>query len=164
MLLEYLVINHGPLPDGAGKTIVLNTCTLCHDLSRVRQNRATAEEWARTLQAMLNEGAPLSDDEFPIVLRYLVWQDSNIPVLVGLLPLASYKNAEFLHNEVPGMAVPEGIRERMRKAGSGERAQLEGVAIAQEATLAAREMGDGVYVMPPFNKVDLAVRVIDVLR
>jgi hypothetical protein len=38
------------------------------------------------------------------------------------------------------------------------------VAIAQEATLAARELGQGVYVMPPFNKVELAVRVIDVLR
>ena len=43
----------------------------------------------------------------------------DLPVLVGLLPLASHRNAEFLHNEVPGMQVPEGVRERMRKAGSG---------------------------------------------
>ena len=56
----------------------------------------------------------------------------GVPVLVGLLPLASYRNAEFLHNEVPGMQVPEAIRERMRKAGSGPDARKEGVAIARE--------------------------------
>ena len=88
----------------------------------------------------------------------------EVPLLVGILPLYSHRNAEFLHNEVPGMSIPEDIRERMRKAGSGEKAQAEGVAIAQEATLAAREKAQGVYVMPPFNKVDLAVRVIEVLN
>jgi cytochrome c5 len=71
VLLEYLVANHGPLPAGAGRAILLNTCTLCHDLKRVRLHQATAEEWAGTLQAMLNEGAPLSDEDFPILLRYL---------------------------------------------------------------------------------------------
>ncbi len=88
----------------------------------------------------------------------------TVPVLVGILPLYSHRNAEFLHNEVPGMSIPEAIRERMRKAGSGDKAQAEGVAIAQEATLAAREVAQGVYIMPPFNKVDLAVRVIEVLH
>ena len=88
----------------------------------------------------------------------------QLPILVGILPLYSHRNAEFLHNEVPGMTIPDDIRERMRKAGSGEQAQSEGVAVAQEATLAARELGQGVYVMPPFNKVELAVRVVEVLR
>src|SRR5258708_1892445 len=88
----------------------------------------------------------------------------KLPILVGILPLYSHRNAEFLHNEVPGMRIPEDVRERMRKAGSGDKAQAEGVAIARESTLAAREMAQGVYVMPPFNKVDLAVRVIDVLH
>ena len=51
-----------------------------------------------------------------------------MPVLVGVLPLVSYKNAEFLHNEVPGMQIPEPIRERMRKATPGaEAARKEGV-------------------------------------
>lgn len=88
----------------------------------------------------------------------------EVPLLVGILPLYSHRNAEFLHNEVPGMSIPDDIRERMRKAGSGEKAQAEGVAIAQEATLAARDLAQGVYIMPPFNKVDLAVRVIEVLH
>jgi homocysteine S-methyltransferase len=88
----------------------------------------------------------------------------DVPVLVGILPLYSHRNAEFLHNEVPGMSIPDEIRERMRKAGSGEGAQAEGVAIAQEATRAARDVAQGVYIMPPFNKVDLAVRVIEALH
>jgi homocysteine S-methyltransferase len=88
----------------------------------------------------------------------------NVPVLIGILPLYSHRNAEFLHNEVPGMVIPDDIRERMRVAGSGEEAQAEGVRIAQEALVAAREQAQGAYIMPPFNKVELAVRVIDVLR
>jgi homocysteine S-methyltransferase len=83
---------------------------------------------------------------------------------VGLLPLYSHKNAEFLHNEVPGMRIPDEIRERMKKAGSGDEARLEGVRIAQEALLVARELAAGAYIMPPFNKVDLAVRVIEALH
>jgi mono/diheme cytochrome c family protein len=71
IVVEYLVRNHGPLPDGPGKKIVLNTCTVCHDLRRVREHGATPEDWQETLIAMLNEGAALSDDDFPVVLGYL---------------------------------------------------------------------------------------------
>jgi homocysteine S-methyltransferase len=88
----------------------------------------------------------------------------GVPVLVGILPLYSHKNAEFLHNEVPGMRIPDDIRERMRVAGSGEEARHVGVKIAQETLLAARSEAQGAYIMPPFNKVDLAVRVIEALH
>jgi cytochrome c5 len=71
ILTDYLVKAHGPLPDGPGKEIVLNICTQCHDLQRVRRQRSTAEGWAETLDAMLNEGAPLSEQELPVLLRYL---------------------------------------------------------------------------------------------
>ena len=71
ILVAYLVKQHGPLPEGDGKHILLNTCTLCHDLQRVRQEHATPEGWAEILDAMLNEGAPLSEEEFPVLLRYL---------------------------------------------------------------------------------------------
>jgi cytochrome c5 len=70
-LVNYLVRTHGPMPDGPGKEIVLNTCTMCHDLFRIKANRRSPEEWEETLVSMLNEGAPLSDEEFPRVLRYL---------------------------------------------------------------------------------------------
>lgn len=71
VLVEYLVRYHGPMPDGEGKQIVLNTCTICHDLTRVKRSRHTPEEWQDILIAMLNEGAPLSDQDFPTVLLYL---------------------------------------------------------------------------------------------
>jgi methionine synthase I (cobalamin-dependent)/5,10-methylenetetrahydrofolate reductase len=87
----------------------------------------------------------------------------GVPILVGILPLFSHRNAEFLHHEVPGMSIPHETRERMRHAGSGEKALAEGVAIAQEATLVAREKAQGVYIMPPFSKAELAVRVMEVL-
>jgi methionine synthase / methylenetetrahydrofolate reductase (NADH) len=102
---------------------------------------------------------PKTVETFLGMIRHL-----HVPVLIGILPLYSHKNAEFLHNEVPGMTIPEDIRERMRQAGSGEDAQAEGVRIAQEALIAVRNLVQGAYVMPPFNKVDLAVRVIEVLR
>ncbi len=82
-------------------------------------------------------------------------------MLVGLLPLASHRNAEFLHNEVPGMQVPEAIRERMRKAGSGAAARKEGVAIAREMLAAVRGRVAGAYVMPPFERHELALEVVD---
>jgi methionine synthase / methylenetetrahydrofolate reductase(NADPH) len=85
----------------------------------------------------------------------------GMPVLVGLLPLASHRNAEFLHNEVPGMQVPEATRDRMRKAGSGPAARKEGVAIAREMLHAVRGRVAGAYVMPPFERHELALEVVD---
>jgi cytochrome c5 len=71
VLVEYLTDHQGPLPDGRGKAIVLNVCTMCHDLTRIRRGHRSPDEWEETLNAMLNEGAPLSDDQFPIVHAYL---------------------------------------------------------------------------------------------
>jgi cytochrome c5 len=71
VLIEYLVRYHGPLPDGEGRSILLNTCTLCHDLQRVRTRRMTIEGWKELLDEMIAEGAPLSDDQIPILLTYL---------------------------------------------------------------------------------------------
>jgi mono/diheme cytochrome c family protein len=69
--VEYLVRKHGPLPDGAGKRVMLEVCTQCHELDRIRSHTASRDEWEATLLSMLNEGAPLSDDDFPIILNYL---------------------------------------------------------------------------------------------
>jgi homocysteine S-methyltransferase len=85
----------------------------------------------------------------------------GIPVMVGILPLASYRNAEFLHNEVPGMRVPDEVRERMRKVGSGPLARKEGVGIAREMLQAVRHRVAGAYVMPPLERWEMALEVID---
>ncbi len=84
----------------------------------------------------------------------------GVPVLVGLLPLASHRNAEFLHNEVPGMRVPDAIRERMRQAGQGEAGRAEGVRIAREMLESVKDRVAGAYIMPPFGRYDLALDVI----
>ena len=88
----------------------------------------------------------------------------GLPMMVGILPLASAKNAEFLHNEVPGMAIPADIRARMAKAGAGAEGRAEGLRIAQEALAAVKHKVAGVYIMPPFNRVEAAIAVLDVAR
>ena len=71
VIVDYLTRYHGPLPDGPGKEVLLNVCTQCHDLQRVRRERLNAEGWSEILLAMLNEGALLNDTDFASVLRYL---------------------------------------------------------------------------------------------
>lgn len=71
VLVEYLANHHGPVPEGRGKAILLNVCTMCHDLGRIRLGRRSAEEWEETLVSMLNEGAPLAEDAFPVIHAYL---------------------------------------------------------------------------------------------
>jgi hypothetical protein len=71
VLVDFLTRRHGPLPDGPGKDILLNICTRCHDLQRVRRERTTPEGWLEILDAMLNEGAPLPEKDLPVLLRYL---------------------------------------------------------------------------------------------
>jgi methionine synthase I (cobalamin-dependent)/5,10-methylenetetrahydrofolate reductase len=88
----------------------------------------------------------------------------GLPMMVGILPLASAKNAEFLHNEVPGMAIPADIRARMAKAGAGAEGRAEGLRIAQEALAAVKHKVAGVYIMPPFNRVEAAIAVLEVAR
>ena len=71
VLVQYLAREHGPVPDGPGKQILLNTCTMCHNLQRIKNGRRSPEEWEETLLAMLNEGAPVSDEQFPVIHAYL---------------------------------------------------------------------------------------------
>ena len=71
VMVQYLTREHGPVPDGAGKQILLNTCTMCHNLQRIKNGRRSPEEWEETLLAMLNEGAPVSDEQFPVIHAYL---------------------------------------------------------------------------------------------
>jgi mono/diheme cytochrome c family protein len=70
-MVQYLTREHGPLPEGPGKQILLNTCTMCHNLQRIKNGRRSPEEWEETLLAMLNEGAPVSDEQFPVIHAYL---------------------------------------------------------------------------------------------
>jgi len=85
-----------------------------------------------------------------------------VPIVLGIMPLQSHRHAEFLHNEVPGIRLTDAARERMRLAGNQGR--KEGVAMARELLLEARDEVHGVYVMPSFHRYEVAAEVIEVLR
>jgi homocysteine S-methyltransferase len=86
-------------------------------------------------------------------------------VFAGILPLASYRNAEFFQNEVPGMEVPPHVMDRMRAASDKgkEFGTQEGVAIARESLKAIMPHVQGAYIMPPLGKVELAIETAAVI-
>lgn len=89
----------------------------------------------------------------------------RIPIIAGIFPFVNSRNAEFMHNEVPGVVVTEEILKRMRKATeiSKEAAREEGLAIARESLLEVRDLIQGVQVSAPFGNVKYALQVFDVL-
>ncbi len=83
----------------------------------------------------------------------------SIPIILGVLPLRSYRQAEFMHYEVPGMSVPEEIRHRMREAKDNS-AEV-GTAVAREILTQAKDKVEGVYLMPSFGRFEV---ISDVLQ
>jgi methionine synthase / methylenetetrahydrofolate reductase(NADPH) len=87
---------------------------------------------------------------------------SPVPVLVGILPLHSSRHAEFLHNEVPGITIPDAVRARMRQA--GESALRAGIEMAQALVNDVRGRYAGAYLMPSFGRFEVVAEVLDVLH
>lgn len=156
--------NHGI--DPAGKDVGATTNFFCacgaepaaadydRELRRLEEKKKAGAEFVMT--------QPVYD--YRVLERFLDdIEHLEMPVLVGLLPLASHRNAEFLHNEVPGMAVPEDIRARMKEAGSGPKARAEGVAIAQETLMLVKDRVVGAYIMPPFGRYVAALEILECL-
>ncbi len=85
-----------------------------------------------------------------------------VPVVVGILPLHSARHAEFLHNEVPGITIPEPIRARLREA--GDRALRVGIEIAQATLAEVRARWAGAYLMPSFGRFEVVAEVLEALR
>jgi methionine synthase I (cobalamin-dependent)/5,10-methylenetetrahydrofolate reductase len=110
------------------------------------------ERFERKLEA----GAQFAMTQILFDLSYLdeflvrVGGKSPIPLLVGIWPLRSWELAVRLHNEVPGIVVPDVVQERLRKAGSG--AIEAGLALAREQLAEVREKAAGVYVVAPFKQ------------
>jgi homocysteine S-methyltransferase len=84
------------------------------------------------------------------------------PVLVGILPLFGARHANFLHNEVPGISIPEKIRKRIEAA--GDDGPHEGVRIAVELIEQMRSWAQGIYLMPAFGRYDLAAEIIEAVK
>lgn len=121
------------------------------ELRRIEQKRDAGAELIMT--------QPVYD---PATLRRFLedTKPMGLPVMVGLLPLASHKNALFLHNQVPGMQIPSDYRKRMEAAGSGPEGRSEGIAIAQEALREVATEIAGAYIMPPFNRTESAIEIL----
>ena len=85
----------------------------------------------------------------------------KIPVMLGILPLRSFKHADFLHNEVPGIRIPEKIREKLHAA--GQDAAKVGVELSMEFMKEAKPCVAGVYMLPPFQKYHVVDELLSVV-
>jgi len=149
--------NHGvnalgnPVGAGTGFTLGCafnpNSPRMAVQVDRLRKKIAAGAQFAQT--------QPLYDLERLQEMLDLT-RDLRIPILPGILPLVSERNCEYLHNEVPGVVIPEKIRVRMRGK-EKEAGVAEGLAIAREFIAASRELVGGYYLIPPFGKYELAV-------
>ncbi len=86
----------------------------------------------------------------------------RLPIIAGIWPLTSYRNAEFMVNELR-VPVPQNYMDRMRLADSADKARSEGVAIAREMTAQVRRMVQGAQLSAPFGRYDMAVQVAQAL-
>jgi len=123
-----------------------------HELKRFHWKVEAGAEYAIT--------QPVFDPaQLEVFLRSI--EDTRIPIVAGIWPLVSARNAEFLANEVPGVTVPKDVLDRMRIANdkSKEHALAEGIAIAREALDRVRGSVQGVQVSAPFGKIELALEV-----
>ncbi|MDQ7844790.1 MAG: bifunctional homocysteine S-methyltransferase/methylenetetrahydrofolate reductase, partial [Armatimonadota bacterium] len=84
-----------------------------------------------------------------------------LPVLVGVLPLVSSRHAEFLHNEVPGLVVPEAVRARLRAAADGRE---EGLRMAEELIRALAGRVAGIYLIPSFGRYDTVIELVKMAK
>jgi homocysteine S-methyltransferase len=85
----------------------------------------------------------------------------KVPLIAGLWPLVSLRNAEFLNNEVPGAHVPEGIMKRLRAAQTKEEGLAVGATVAKEMLEQLRPHIQGVQTAVPFGKVDMVLEILD---
>jgi homocysteine S-methyltransferase len=155
-------LNHGidpsgkPMKETTGFLLACGAEPAAHDydreLRRLEEKRRAGAELVMT--------QPVYD---PAVLRRFLddTRSLGLPILAGICPLASSRNAEFLHNEVPGMQIPRAIRDRMAKASDPEAGRREGVLIARDMLDEVKQDVVGAYLMPQFGRYRSAVEVLE---
>ena len=155
-------LNHGV--DLAGKSIGKAACAAIG--VGADPNALDMEREIRRTREKLDAGADflVTQPVFSIepLMRFMeaVPGLDSIPVIAGIWPLASYRNAEFMRNEVPGVIVPDSVMERMARGSTKEEQRAEGIRIARESVAAIRSRVAGVQVSAPFGNVKTAAAVI----
>jgi homocysteine S-methyltransferase len=91
-------------------------------------------------------------------------EHARLPIVAGVFPFENARNAEFMANEVPGVRVPDGLLDRMRRADGQAAAAAEGVTIAREIALGLRSRVQGIQVSTASGNIDAALAVLDGLR
>jgi 5,10-methylenetetrahydrofolate reductase len=86
------------------------------------------------------------------------------PILVGILPIVNIRHANFLHNEVPGIFIPDETRKRIESAGDADRGSRVGVEVAVELINQLKVWAGGVYIMPQFHKFDMVAEIIEAIQ
>ncbi|MBS2968345.1 bifunctional homocysteine S-methyltransferase/methylenetetrahydrofolate reductase [Metabacillus sp. KIGAM252] len=87
------------------------------------------------------------------------------PLYIGIMPLTSSRNAEFIHHEIPGIKLSDSIRETMAKAGGDPiQSKKEGIAIAKDLIDAAFDLFNGIYLITPFLKYEYSVELAEYIR
>lgn len=166
-LISLIKHNFNEGTDQAGNTMNERTGFLVG--TALNLNRPEVEKEVELLHKKIEAGAdfaltqPIYDPR--LAERFILAYENQygalqLPIIVGILPLYTIKHATFLHNEVPGIDIPELVMARIESA---DNQREEGVKIAQELVMDLRDMVNGIYLMPPFAKYHLAADVIDVL-
>lgn len=123
-----------------------------YEMDRFARKVAAGAEWAIT--------QPIFDEaDMYRFLEYIEKQGIRIPIVAGLWPLTSLRNAEFMNNEVPGISIPPAVIRRMAEAGSKEDALQTGVEIAQRLHRQLSRDVQGFQISAPFGRIDMALRV-----
>jgi len=100
--------------------------------------------------------------EFKLAYEAAEGSPLPIPMLVGLLPLASLRHANFLQQEVPGIDIPQTALQQM--AAAGEHGAAAGVKLAAELAIQLKELAQGIYIMPAFGRYDHAAEIIEAIQ
>jgi len=124
---------------------------LNREIERFRQKAASGAEYAIT--------QPVFDTEMFIRFKESV-SDCHLPFVAGIWPFTSYKNAEFMANEVPGVVVPQVLLDRMAKASTREDGRKIGIEIAHEMIETLRPHAAGFAVSAPFGNVKIALAAL----
>lgn len=133
--------------------IAANTMALApeRELRRFRYKVEAGAEFAVTRPAF--DGLMVLD-----FLRQI--EAFRIPIIAGIWPLISYRSAEFMQNEVPGISIPGEAMQRLKECSTPEAAVQEGISLAREFIEAIRPYVEGVQVAAPFGRIDVALQVL----
>lgn len=131
-----------------------NTANMALQVERLRKKVANGAQFAQS--------QPVYDPALFLQAAEMI-KELQIPLFPGIMPLVSERNAQYLHNEVPGITVPDSIRNRM-KGLEKEAGVREGLAIAKEFIDATINVAGGYYIIPPFGKCELALELIEYIK